>query len=454
MKKLAIGVLSAGALAVAGALGTSYHMGGHIQQALEETTTAWSSEDGFSVRIVEYERGIVRSKAKTLWTFATGEEIYELPVTHDIMHGPWPMGKAAKVITRFALPADSEPQLLQALQEQPPLEWSTTASWSGETEHSLSSPQFTAQFEDGSTLSWGGLKAQWTLSAQRNAAKGMLNMPLLRVKVEDGTSLDMQDSAVTFDAHVPENLSFWSGPSSVKIGQLAVHNTETESQWQLQGLSIQSDTSLQNNLVHMALNSHVATLELPEFKLDDLALEMHAKQIDGQWLNTLMLWMQRNTYDDSDQVTSPLQDLPMLLAGKPEIALTRLGMRTPEGPAEMSARIAYVGQAPEAFNPATDLHVQMHAQLPKTILAYVLDSKVRSDYLDLLQQLEQELNEEQLQAAVDDGVDKRLQGLLELGAIKDSGTTFSADLELKQGELTLNGQPSDLRNLLQMGGAI
>lgn len=453
MKKLAIGVLSAGALAVAGGLGTSYYMGGHIQQALEDTANTWSSEDGFTVRVLEYDRGIMQSQAKTLWSLAAGEETHDLTVTHDIVHGPWPMGKAAKVVSRFVLPPDSEPQLVEALQQKSPLEWITTASWSGETAHTLFSPNFTARFEDGSVLTWGGLKAQWTLSAQRNAAKGFVQMPVLRVKVEDGTSMDMEDFETTFDAHIPPSFNFWNGPGTVKVGGLAVQDTETDSQWKLQGIHIQSDSSLQDNMVQMNLDTRIAKVEMPEFSLDNMALEMHAKQVDAHWLNEFMQWMQRNT-EDEDQATDLLRSLPVLLAGKPEIEVTRFGLQTPEGPAEMSTRITYVGQEPQAFNPAADLHVQMHAQLPKTILAQLLDSKVRSDYLELLEQLEQEFDEEQLQAAVDDGVGKRLKSLLELGAIKDSGTTFSTDIELNQGELTLNGQPNELRNLLQMGGAI
>lgn len=453
MKKLTIGVLSAGALAVAAGLGASYYVGGHIQQALQDTANTWSADDGFTIRVLEYDRGITQSQAKTLWSFAAGEDTYDLTVTHDIVHGPWPMGKAAKVISRFVLPEDSEPQLLQALQQKSPLEWTTTASWSGETAHTLFSPNFTTVFEDGSTLTWGGLKAEWTLSAQLNAAKGFVQMPVLRVKVEGGTSMDIEDTEMTFDVHTTPSLSFWNGPSNLKVGLMAVQNAETAAQWKMQGISIQSSSSLQDNMVQLGLDSSISQVEMPEFKLNNMVFEMHAKHIDANWFNAFMQWMQRNT-NNGEQASALLSNLPVLLAGKPEIAITRFGLQTPEGAADLSARITYAGQTPEAFNPLTDLHVQIHAQLPKAIMAQLLDSKVRSDYLELLEQLQQELDEEALQAAIDDGVGKRLKGLLELGAIQDGGSTFSADIELRQGALTLNGQPSELRHLLQMGGAI
>lgn len=453
MKKLAIGVLSAGVLAVAGGLGTSYYVGVRIQQVLQDTASMWSSEDGVTVRILEYHRGITQSHAQTLWSLAAGEDTYDLTVTHDIVHGPWPMGQAAQVVSRFMLPPDSEPQLLEALQQHPPLEWTTTASWSGATKHTLYSPNFTAQFEDGSVLTWGGLKAQWNLSAQRHAASGLVQMPALRVKVEEGTSMDLEDAEFTFDVHIPASLNFWNGPSTLQVGKLTVRDMQEQSQWQMQGIGIQLDSSLQDNRVQMALDSSIAKVELPEFTLGDLALEMQAKHINADWLSAFMLWMQRHSEDDGLSAAL-LNNLPALLASKPEIAVTRFGLQTPEGAAEMSASIAYVGPEPDAFNPLTDLHVQMHAQLPHTILSQLLDIKVRNDYLALLEQLGQSFDEAELQAAVDDGVGKRLKSLLDLGAIQDKGMAFSTNIELKQGELTLNGQPTELRHLLQMGGAI
>ena len=120
----------------------------------------------------------------------------------------------------------------------------------------------------------------------------------------------------------------------------------------------------------------------------------------------------------------------------------------------MSARVAYTGQQPEMFNPISDLQAQLHASLPKSVLIQLLDARVRSDYLALLEQLGNELDEQELQAAVDDGVGKRLKSLLSFGAIQDRGEKFTTELEFEQGELKLNGQPAELQNLLRMGGAI
>lgn len=454
MKKLAIGVLSAGALAVAGCLATSYYMGGRIQQTLEATAHTWSAEEGLTVRFLEYQRGITQSQATTLWSLTTPDDTYDITVTHDIVHGPWPFGKAARVVTRFLLPEDSEPQLVQALQHQAPLEWTTTASWSGKTVHSLRSPDFSTRFEDGSSLTWGGLHSEWSLSAQRTAAQGFVRMPLLQIQVEDGSGMDLEDVAITFDVHMPAPFNFWLGPSDMRVGLIALHNAETATHVKLQQLAIHSTSTLQDQRVQMALQTQVAKLHMPGYQLDNLALDMHFQHVDAQWLDTFMAWMQRNPQDDEEQGNALLHSLPALLAGQPEFAITRLGADTPDGPAQLSARVTYAGQQPEAFNPLIDLQAHVRATVPQAVVRQLLEGKVRSDYLELLEQLGQELDDAALQAAVDDGVRKRLQALLELGVMHREGTAFSAEVELEQGEIKLNGQPQELQNLLQMGGAI
>lgn len=452
MKKLAIGILSLGALAAAG-VATSYYMGGRIQQALETTATTWSAEKGFTVRLLEYERGILQSQAKTLWSLALSEEdTYDVTVTHDIVHGPWPMGKAAQVVSRFLLPEDSDPQLVQAFQQKAPLEWTTTAGWSGQTAHSLHSPNVSAQLKDGSSFTWGGMKAEWTLSAQRNAAQGSMQMPVLRAKMDDGSSLEMEDTDITFDVHVPASFSFWVGPSAMKVGLVSFDNEETQTQLKLQQLAISSNAALQDKLLQMDMQTRIAKVQVPDYSLDNMALEVDFKQLDAAWLDAFMLQMQRGTEDDNP-TAALLRTLPAFLATQPEIA-ARFGVVTPDGPAEISTRLAYAGQQPEAFNPMVDLQAHVRAKAPKVVLTQLLDSSVRSDYLELLEELDQAFDEEELQAAVDDGVGKRLKSLQELGALQDDGTTVSAEVELDQGAIKLNGKPTELQNLLQMGGAI
>lgn len=453
MNKLAIGALSAVALAAASGLGASYYLGGHIQQTLEHTAQTWSTEDGFAIRILQYERGIVRSQATSLWSLTNGEDTYDVTVTHDILHGPWALGQAARINTRFHLAKDSEPGLLQALDHRAPLEWLSTTRWDGSTTHTLHSPHFSTRFEDGSALTWGGLEAAWTLSAEHNAAKGWIRMPLLRLQADEQPLLTVEDSRLEFDSRIPANHGFWDGPIQLQLGRLMVHEPESGNQWQLQKLQLHGNTLVQEPLAHLQLDTHLAQLDMGTYRLNNVALTSQWRNIDTDWLDAFMAWGQSDD-EDEEQAIALWRSLPLLLSGKPELAINQASMDTPDGLAQLSARLTYIGTNPEAFDPASDLEGSAQAQIPKSVLINLLDAKVRSDYLALLEQLGNELDETALQAAVDDGISKRLKGLLELQAIESNGDHFSAALEFSPQGLKLNGHVVELQQLLQLGGAI
>ena len=453
MKKWAIGVLSACTVAALGALALSYYSGGKIQTAFEHTAETWSTEDGLTVQLMEYDRGWLRSHAQTIWSFAREEDSYDIRVTHDIVHGPWPMGQAARITSRFELPQDSDPQLLQALQQRAMLEWVTTASWSGATRHTLSSPSFAVDFEDGSALPWGGLQGQWTLSASHDHAQGSVQMPALRASVDDGSLLDMADAGVQFDARLPLGHSFWEGPLTFQLGGLTLASPQDLRPFKLQQLRMESTTRLSDQRVAMGLQAQLALLETPAYSARDLAAEIQLQRIDAHWLDTWMRWAQTNGQDEA-QTMALLHSLPDLLASQPELRIPRLSLQTPDGPATLSARLAYAGQQPDNFNPATDLEGHLSTQLPQSLVMQLLEARVRSDYLQLLEQLGHEMEEDQFQAAVNDGVGKRMKALIRQGVVQRRGDMFGAELEFSQGGFKLNGQPQPLQMLMGIGGAL
>lgn len=453
MKKLAVGVIGAGALAVAGALGTSYYMGEHIQQTMTQMTEAWASDGGLTVRLLDYDRGLLTSHATTLWSIASEEENYDITVVHNIVHGPWPMGKAAKVVSRFLLPPDSEAALLQALQQRAPLEWTTTASWSGTTAHHVTSPNFQTAFEDGSALTWGGLKAEWTLSAQRDAVQGFVRMPVLRVEVQDGSRMDMEDAELTFDAQMPQGYSFWTGPTALKLGMLSVLDTEEATQLKLQHLQLESSNVMQNALLQSGIQAQLQNVDSANFHAQNLKLQVQMKNIEANWFEQWMQWLQTGT-ESEEQTMSLLQNLPALLAGKPELHIQRLSMDSGDGPVSLAAHVRYSGTDPEQFNPITDLEGQLQTAMPLPVLKQLLGSRVRSDYLELLEQMDREIDEAELQAAVNDGVGKRLKALLSQAVVQKQGDAVSASLSFSNGEFKLNNQPQTLQQLLGIGGAL
>ena len=457
MKKLAIGVSSIAVLVIAGSFASSYYIGGRVQQGLEDAAKALSAEEGLQVDIVDYQRGIAQSQAQTRWTMAHGEEAYHFTVKHDIVHGPWPMGNAAKVVSRLELPEHFNAQLAQAFQQQAPMTWTAIAHWDGSTAHTLVSPSLNTTLEDGTAVQWGGLNAEWTLSAQHNAMQGFAKLPLLDLhSPEAGDRLQLQQLELSFDATKPDTYQIWLGPSALKIGSLALQETSNNVSVQLQDIDLQTSTSMQGPLLNMGFNSKIGKLQASGTDINHVELDLQIDRINARWMDEFSTMLSTTTPESlgEEQADALLHSLPMLLTDKPVIAIPRLALTTPQGTVQMSARAAYVGQQPTSFDPSTDLEINVRAELPQALAQEWVAPKVRRDYMELLESLQQELDATQMQAAVEDGVAKRIAHLLELGAMQTQGSNFVTELDFTQGEIRLNKQPQSLQQLLSLGSAL
>ena len=71
MSKLGIGLAAAAGVVVVGVLGTSYMIGGKIQDGFTEGVSRMSSKP-LSIELNSYERGLFSSTAQTTWTFGGG----------------------------------------------------------------------------------------------------------------------------------------------------------------------------------------------------------------------------------------------------------------------------------------------------------------------------------------------------------------------------------------------
>ena len=453
MNTLATSLLAGTTLAVAAAAGTSYYMGGKIQQAIVTTADSWGEDQEVAVRLVHYERGVFTSSARSIWTFAGNDTTHEVQVTHDIRHGPFPRGYAAQVHTVFHLPDDIDPALTQALQGKHPLQWTAQVRWNQEARHTVQADSFQAKFDDGSTLDWGGLQAQWTMQPDGLHIQGSAQLPLLDVQTPSAQMrLRMQDLQLQLDNHKSAQYQFWSGPLQLQLAQLQVEDPEAPT-FSVEDMDLTASSDLVDNLVQMRIQTQAAQAGTTDQQVQNAQLHITLTNIDANWLTQAVAWMHSSEAEEELQSWALLSSLPQLLAGHPEIAITHLQFQTSDGVSEFAARMGYTGEDPEAFT-LIDLNATLQATLPQSVLEHLLSAKVRNDYVALLEQMGQPMDETSLGAAIQDGVRKRLQSLISQGAIHPTGNRFTSELTFDGDGFQLNGQPTKLHDLLMLGEAI
>ena len=453
-KKAGIGIAAAVAVVVAGALGTSYYMGGKLQQRFTEGL-AKGSDYGVKVQITSYERGAFSSTAKTVWTLENDDEPTQFTAEHKISHGPLPLGHAAEIHTRFNLPDDVEPALKAALDGRSPLEVATKVGWGRSSSNVMTSPAVTTKVND-SDMNWGGMKIAWDMPANLKGAKGTGHFAGLEFKDTEG-SATMDKAEIRFDIKQPEGQKFWTGPFAMNIAKFATSKIEDgkTSASHFEGISMDSDTLLKGDVVEMTLKSGIKSVKLEDKQANDLVLEMAFNNVDAGWINQAMEMSKRmnaqraegeEATDDEDEMSGEdfrekmLKSLTQALARQPSIEIKRLSMRTPEGVSEFSAAVQYLGDSEKMGNLLKDLKVSVKADIPKPLMESLIQSRKRASLIANLDD-ESDYQPEEIDSAAKFQTQGSLELLTKEGIFEDKDGKIRTEIVFAQGEIQANGKP-------------
>lgn len=451
-KKAGAGVAAAIALIVAGSLGTSYYMGGKLQHSFTEGLSKME-EHGIKIQVSSYERGAFSSTAKTVWTLNNSSDPIQFTAEHKISHGPLPMGHAAEIHTLFQLPDDTDPALKTALNGRSPLEVATKVGWSRSSSSVMTSPAVSTQLND-SAMNWGGMKIVWDMPADMKAAKGTASFSGLQFKDEEG-SVSMDKAEMRFDIKQPQGQKFWTGPFAMTVAKIAASKQDDEGQIsssQFENITLDSDTTLQGDVVQMTLKTGIKTAKLEDKQADDLVLDMAFNNVDANWINQVMemskhknplLGMSEEESDEnssSDLRANMLKSLTQALARHPELELKRLSMRTPDGVSEFSAAIQYLGDGETMGNLMQDLKLSLKADMPKPFMESMLVSRKRSS-LEAVFEGESDYSPEDLAETAKLQAQASMEILKEQGIFNDQDGKMRTEIVYAKGEFQVNGKP-------------
>lgn len=451
-KKVGIGIAAAAVVVVAGALGTSYYMGGKLEQEFTANLPKLNM-NGVTVKVVSYERGAFSSTAKTSWTMEGADEPVQFMADHRISHGPLPMGHAAQIHTSFQLPADADEALKTALNGRSPLEVDTKLGWGRSSSSVMTSPAVTARMKD-SDVNWGGMKVEWEMPADMKAAKGTAQFAALHFKDEEG-SAGMDKAQMRFDIKQPEGQKFWIGPFAMTIDKFSALKQEEEgktSASSFEGISMDSDTKLNGDVVEMTLKSGIKSIKLEDTKADDLLLDVSFHNLDASWINNVIDMSKRKSAS-TDEGEAPedlepdlreklMNSLTQALARKPSIDINRVSMRTEDGVSEFGASLSYIGDGQKMGNLLKDVKLSLKADVPSKAMDAFLVSRKKNALLSVFED-ESEYKPEEIEETA------KLQAQASVQALKDKGILLEKDGKLNtqivyaNGEIQVNGKALD-----------
>ncbi|MCK9259742.1 MAG: YdgA family protein [Azoarcus sp.] len=449
------GVVGAAALAL---VGGSYTIGGYVESGFRDSMTAMSSP-GMEIRVLDYKRGVFGAEAHTLWTVTDGDEPLDFRVTHEIDHGPFPTGRAAQVRSDVVLPVELKDEFDAALHGRSPLEVLTLVGWGGEMQHLVSSPDYKGKAGEGLDLVWGGIDGEIRISADRQQAKGRIDLPLLDVRDPDGNVLVVEKLALTLDSARPQQYRFWTGPSALSVGRVSFSAPDGEVRFDMDGLKIESRAALDGEVVNMSVDFGVKQMVGGGETVDDLGFILALERIDAGALDSIARSVEQSAVDTTDieaqqaeLVRALMQQLPVMLKRSPAIELKRVGASLNEGRAEMGARIDYVGKGGEGgMNPFSDLVASLNVSLPKALLVRLIEMSERQNIVSYVTEMEIDASDADIDQAVSAAVNERVAGITGNGVVVEKDGLLTTDMRYKDGALMVNGEALDPRALGALG---
>ena len=330
MSKAGIG-LAVAAVAVVGALGTSYYMGSRVQHGFEEfASTLQQGNKQLRVKIISYERGLFSSTAQTEWTLASRSAQWSFKANHRISHGPMPRGHAAEIDTDFLLNDDADPGLKTALAGKAPLSAHTVVNWNQSADGTLNSPAFTAQLKN-ATYDWGGMTAALSMGAHSTAIKGKAEFAGLGFTDPQQKGLQIKGGTMEMDLQQAKGHDFLVGPFKVALASMTMKGPlggasagdEEENDGDeadgadsaqapapaaeietvaLEGLSFDTNTVLAGDVVNLDMKTSIKTIDIPKYKVSDVALDFAMLNFDAAWLGQVQQLSRQGEGDLKDEI--------------------------------------------------------------------------------------------------------------------------------------------------------
>ena len=473
----AVGLGIAAVVVVAGVLGTSYYMGGKLENEFKAQIDRLNSEQANQVTVVSYERGLFTSTAQTQWSMQPWGIPGHAKVDHQITHGPLPAGSAAQVHSQVRIDsgnADTNQELLAALHGRPFMDVVSTFDWGSNSSHQLTSPEL--GFMHGKYgITWGGMKADWSMTADLRSFKGTTENPSITVKNEaDGKLMTLGRTTTAFDLRSRPDITFWSGPFNMAVDNFAAESKGDEkthpSSFKLQKLAFDSDTIVKGETTELPLKLTVQSVQTDNFNGEAMVLEGVARNLDTGWLNESTEWigqfnaaMTRSSLqiakqaligaeaDDEEidtDVSAAMAGMPQLtpemLARNPELEIKRASIRTPEGVSEFSALVAYAENKEAPENRLMNWKFDLKADLSKPMIIKMMATKTRNAIVALMDSIKQKYDPEEISQSVNRAMSQRLQALIVAGPFEETADKLSTHISMVDGETKVNDKTIDM----------
>jgi hypothetical protein len=438
-----VGVLVVGAL-----VGSSYWVGGYIEDSIRQGMYEKFPAAQDMVTL-DYERGVFSSNVRaTIKMEPDKGDTYNWIFTSRISHGPLPVVTGmARIHAELLLPEVAAQELVKDFGSDPfggqaPLQVDAHVGWDNSATFTYFSPDFEALADGGKTrIWWGGLKGESSGVYGRNGGEARLEVPGLAISNDEFT-LRLDRVALTGKITAVEGYVFVMNiATTLSVDKLAFRlNKDAEDEdddeeegedGEASGEEVSDEVVYSVDLEHFTLDVNMAMNEGNEtfnYSIAPGAAKVAAFGVSAE--NVGLTFAVENItargYEDFQKFVmggapdfyknSKIIDnyLPAFLKHKPIYAIRNIHALFPEGDIKGDFQIGYVGNGEvDQFDPMRDLSAALKLSLPRALLA--------------------RLNQ-----------DDKIDTLIEHNVLLDKEGILSVEARFKDGLLDINGEEQSL----------
>ncbi|MDO5058729.1 MAG: YdgA family protein, partial [Neisseria sp.] len=486
------------AAAAAVLLAAPYYLGGKAEEVLNEQHALLKESSLVSIESRQYERGWFSSTETTVLRFNPAllnnaqrflpdniKTVLKEPVTvvNHISHGPLAdfVPAAAKVRSEFRYQPETEKVLQRFFGSQAPLELSNTISFDGSGKLDFAVPAFKYQELSGIEINWQGLNGQTAYGRGWAEYKHNYAAPALHVKLADKGNISAENISFAGDTkNGTQNIAL--GSSQTRVGKFSLQWKEgIDYNFKLNEL-VQLVTDLQIgafiNPTGTVPPSEISVENLKfdtkvgesgewinsegRFGFDKLAygkdvygpldIDVAAEHLDAAGLNALKQKMAEISSKEMSE--TEIQDALLhtakneavsLFTSNPQIHIRRFDFTMPQGKVHADGTLAFNGLQAADLNDIGKMLKKTDAALnlnvPQKLLESLALSQARSIFTVNAE------DEAAGEASIDDinetlrlMVDSTVKSMQGQGYLTLDNGDIATRIEVKQGELKLNGK--------------
>jgi len=450
-----------------------------IKSAFGPTLEALSEPNRWSLQEVEFNRGWFNSEARTVFTlegeFAKQTRDAQLSLDskiplqatliHQIHHGPvLGMGRPsflpalALIETTIEFPPETHNWLQQIFLEVTPIHLRTLFQWDGTVITRVESPAAQSTLKGGAKLNWQGIGGTLEIGKERNTILGDLTMPLLEL-ANDAGRLTLEQFAIHLDTR--QHLSgIWLGDIGVSLKSFGFTVPEkSDHNFIIAGLHATSISQERGKTFNAQITIDLDDLSIGGQPFSSGGFTAEVQGID--LISFAKLYKDLRALDQQPIINSAHEDklkqlfvsqLPRLIRYSPEVGISRLALKTPQGVIEGKLRLIVVPELDNIlpdFTPAQliqNVDATIDISTPSILIADLLRTQVMRE---IISTGEFGNNREEIEKLAQAITEQRIAVLLAQNFLISEKERYRINAKFIKGKLEINGyQRNELFNFL------